>query len=128
MKPLPLPNISPQPSTQNAMVEQANTMKFFDRMFVEFLTRQKPLSTHAKPRFMKKTSIAVTNTQIVSSATLTCGSMSASSFSCSRPVWGPPPPPAAGGGSAGGTVRSAAGQVTAVLEVVNQLRGDGALV
>src|SRR3989338_11141465 len=97
MKPLPLPNISPQPSTQNAMVEQANTMKFFDRMFVEFLTRQNPVSTHAKPRFMKNTSIAVTNTQIVSSATLTCGSMPSS-------LW------------------------LLFLEVVDQLRGDGALV
>src|SRR3989338_7514529 len=63
---VPLPNINPYPSTQKPIVETANTMKFLDRMFVEFFTRQKPVSTHAKPRFMKNTSIAVINVHIVS--------------------------------------------------------------
>src|SRR3989338_2158195 len=73
MNPLPSPNMSPKPMTQKAMEETANTMKFFERMFVEFFTRQKPVSTHPKPRFMKNTSIAGINTQSVSATTF--GSM-----------------------------------------------------
>ncbi|HET6371131.1 MAG TPA: hypothetical protein VFG95_08035 [Nitrospiria bacterium] len=45
-------------------------MKFFDRMFTVFLLRQKPDSTIANPRFMKKTSMAVTKVQMVSAITL----------------------------------------------------------
>ena len=66
MKPLPSPNIRPQPITQNEIVEAANTMKFLVRMLVAFLARQRPLSTSAKPAFMKNTSIAVTSTHTVS--------------------------------------------------------------
>src|SRR3989338_6130056 len=73
MNPVPLPNMRPYPNTQKAIEETANTMKFLERMFVEFLTRQKPVSTHANPKFMKNTSIAVNNVHIVSATTL--GSM-----------------------------------------------------
>jgi hypothetical protein len=69
MKPLPSPNIKPQPKSRNPSDETAKTMKFFDKMFTLFLARAKPLSTLAKPRFMKNTSIPVTRTQIVSRMT-----------------------------------------------------------
>jgi len=65
-KPLPSPNISPQPSTQNDRDEIAKTMKFFARMFVQFLARHRPDSTSAKPAFIQKTSMAATRTQRVS--------------------------------------------------------------
>ena len=48
----------------------SNTIKFLDNILTQFLTLAKPDSTIAKPKFMKKTNIAVTNTQIVSSITL----------------------------------------------------------
>src|SRR3989338_8777002 len=76
MNPVPLPNMRPYPNTQKAIEETANTMKFLERMFVEFLTRQNPVSTHANPRFMKNTSIAVMSTHSVSATTL--GSMPSS--------------------------------------------------
>src|SRR3970040_1377993 len=52
MKPVPSPNIRPQPTSKNAIDVTANTMKFFDRMFAVFLARQRPDSSRAKPRFM----------------------------------------------------------------------------
>jgi hypothetical protein len=66
IKPFPSPNISPQPSIRNPSEDTANTMKFFDSMFTQFFARANPLSTIAKPRFMKKTNIAARSTQIVS--------------------------------------------------------------
>ena len=48
----------------------ANTMKFFDRMLTVFFDRHIADSTSAKPRFMKNTSAAVSNTHIVSIPTL----------------------------------------------------------
>ena len=47
----------------------AKTMKFFARMFTVFFARHSPLSTIAKPVFMKNTSIAAIRTQTVSSPT-----------------------------------------------------------
>ena len=55
MKPLPSPNMMPQPRNRNASDEAANTMKFLNRMFTVFFARQRPDSTMAKPRFMKNT-------------------------------------------------------------------------
>ena len=66
MKPLPLPNIRPKPMTQNASDEAAKTMKFFARMLTAFLARQRPLSTSAKPAFMKNTRNAAIMVQTVS--------------------------------------------------------------
>ncbi len=63
---VPSPNIRPQPMTQNDSVDTAKTMKFFARMFTQFLARHRPLSTNAKPAFMKNTSIAVISTHVVS--------------------------------------------------------------
>src|SRR3972149_11513822 len=56
----------PHPRIQKNNDVTANTIKFLERMLTQFFARQKPDSTHAKPRFMKNTSIAVTNTQTVS--------------------------------------------------------------
>src|SRR5690349_1963440 len=64
------PNMSPQPRIQNAAEETANTMKFLDRMFTQFLARHMPDSTAAKPRFMKNTNMAVINTHTVSNMIL----------------------------------------------------------
>src|SRR3990172_1194578 len=66
----PLPNMIPNPMIQKNAVVTAKTMKFFDKMLTQFLARQNPDSTQAKPRFMKNTSIAVINTQTVSIPTL----------------------------------------------------------
>ncbi len=75
-KPLPLPNITPQPRIQNDNDAMANTIKFFAKMFTVFFTRHKPDSTMAKPKFMKNTKNAVTMTHIVSSPTFTVADMS----------------------------------------------------
>ena len=66
MKGLSPPNIRPQPSSRKPRDETAKTMKFLERMLTVFLDRAKPASTLAKPRFMKKTSIAARNTHKVS--------------------------------------------------------------
>src|SRR5687768_11305698 len=66
MKGVPSPNIKPHPRTQKAKEEAANTMKFLERMFTQFLAWHMPDSTKANPRFMKNTNIAVTNTHVVS--------------------------------------------------------------
>jgi len=44
-------------------------MKFLERMFTAFLTRANPLSTMAKPRFMKNTSTPAKTTQMLSRMT-----------------------------------------------------------
>ena len=62
-------NQLPKPRNQNATVEIANTTKFLDKIFTQFLARANPDSTHAKPAFIKNTSMAVTSTKIVSAAT-----------------------------------------------------------
>src|SRR5262245_2009814 len=62
--------MTPQPNIQKKNVVTANTMKFFDRIFTAFFARQKPDSTHAKPRFIKNTSMAVTSTHTVSAHSL----------------------------------------------------------
>ncbi len=62
----PLPNMIPQPRSQKPIDVAANTIKFFERMLTAFFARQKPDSTHAKPRFMKNTKNAVIMTQLVS--------------------------------------------------------------
>ena len=70
MKPLPSPNITPQPIRKNAREESAKTMKFFDRILTAFLTRHMPDSTSAKPAFIQKTRKPVISVHTVSSATL----------------------------------------------------------
>ena len=67
---LPSPNISPKPTAQKAIDATANTMKFFARMFTAFLDWHRPVSSVAKPAFMKNTRHAVTTTHRVSNATL----------------------------------------------------------
>jgi len=69
MRTLPSPNISPNPTSQNASAATPNTTKFFARMLTAFFERQSPLSNIAKPAFMKNTRKAVTSTHIVSRAT-----------------------------------------------------------
>ena len=58
----------------------AKTMKFFERMLTVFLDRHIPDSTSAKPRFMKKTSAAVSSTQTVSRATVSSSAVFAWAF------------------------------------------------
>ena len=59
-----------KPIAQNAIDDSANTMKFLARMLTAFLARHRPVSSVAKPAFMKNTSMPAIITHSVSSATL----------------------------------------------------------
>jgi hypothetical protein len=66
----PSPNIRPKPTAKKAIEATANTMKFLARMFTAFLAWHSPVSSVAKPAFMKNTRQAATTTHKVSRATL----------------------------------------------------------
>ena len=76
----PSPNMRPHPTNQYAATLAAKTTKFFERMLTAFFARHMPVSTHAKPRFMKNTSMPVMRVQIV--FILTSGVASASLIFC----------------------------------------------
>jgi hypothetical protein len=73
---LPLPNMMPNPTSQNAIDPMQKSIRFFIMMFDVFFARVKPPSTIAKPACMKKTSMAVTSVQIVSAQYLASGTAS----------------------------------------------------
>src|SRR3990172_8718432 len=75
---VPSPNMMPKPTARKAIDETANTTKFFARIVTVFLARQKPDSTAAKPRFMKKTRNAAASTHTVSMATLASAAFASS--------------------------------------------------
>src|SRR3990172_7762438 len=85
-KEFPSENIIPKPMIQYAMAENANTTKFFARMFVAFLARQSPDSTHPKPAFIQKTRNAVIITQRVSSITFKSAGEGPSLGACANAV------------------------------------------
>src|SRR3990172_936897 len=55
-------------------------------MFVAFLARHRPDSTHPKPAFIQKTRKAVTSTQMVSSATFKSAGEGPSPLPCAKAV------------------------------------------
>jgi len=104
---VPSPNMRPQPTAQNENVASANTTKFFARMLTQFLARQRPLSTKAKPAFIQNTSMPATMTHTVSVATrmLLIAAFQLSeapgAASCAQPVAAIPTPASASRGSIG---------------------------
>jgi hypothetical protein len=65
--------MKPNPIAQKAKLVTQKTITFFDKIFTAFFDRQRPDSTVANPRFMKKTRAAVIRTQTVSAITFRLG-------------------------------------------------------
>ena len=79
-KPLPAPNISPNPSKMKPIVVIVVSIRFSAMMFTTFFERTKPASKKPKPACMKNTRNAATNTHTVSTALTTL------SLSCAKVV------------------------------------------
>jgi hypothetical protein len=113
----------PKPRIRNAIEETANTTKFLKRMFTVFFARQKPDSTRAKPRFMKKTRNAAIITQRVSMAIFWLAMASAISFvkaGAASPAAAAPSAARAGRAATAARI-SAASPVIRVIRVVSCL-------
>ena len=63
---VPLPNITPKPTSQNAGVPIQKSIRFFIRMLPVFFALVKPASQSEKPACIKNTRAVPISTQIVS--------------------------------------------------------------